>query len=314
MHANVPWTDAEGAPDWADADALAVPASADRQFRLADGRRVTYREYGSHRGYPVLALHGTPGSRLKYAAADAEAHRLGLRLISPDRWGYGRTDAHDDPALGAYANDATGLVDALGIDRFSVVGISGGGPYAAAVAARLGRRVGALALVAPVGPISGAVDAGDLRLFHRLCFNLMAPLPGLMRITFELYRASLALAPKTTIRLVSVGAGPVDKALVRSPDVRDKLGETFRAGLERGASGPVIDLKLFSQPWQVRLEEVTARARIWLGTEDTNVPQAAVRALHRMIPGAELQHIGGQGHFWVSRHYGEVLGWLAQSR
>src|SRR5258706_2153383 len=159
-------------------------AAMDRQFRYADGRLVTYREYGAPGGFPVLALHGTPGSRLKYAAAHADAARMGLRVISPDRWGYGRSDPHPEPALADYARDAAELLHGLNIGRFSVVGISGGGPYAVAVAAQLRERVRSLALVAPIGPISGRLGPRDLRLFHQICFPALARAPRIVGLVF----------------------------------------------------------------------------------------------------------------------------------
>ncbi len=287
-------------------------AAMDRQFRYADGRLVTYREYGAPGGFPVLALHGTPGSRLKYAAAHADAARMGLRVISPDRWGYGRSDPHPEPALADYARDAAELLHGLNIGRFSVVGISGGGPYAVAVAAQLRERVRSLALVAPIGPISGTLGPRDLRLFHQICFRALARAPRIVGLVFSVYRVLLTLAPTTTIHVVSLGAGPVDKALVRSPDVRDSLGATFRAGFEGGVTGPVLDMRLFSRPWQLPLEGISARTRIWLGTQDTNIPQAAVRHLHDSIVQSELTELSGHGHFWISRNYHEVVSWLAE--
>jgi pimeloyl-ACP methyl ester carboxylesterase len=288
-----------------------IDEGIDRQFRLADGRRLNYREYGAPGGFPVLALHGTPGSRLKYAAAAPYAARMGLRIISPDRWGYGRTDAHPDPTLALYARDAAELVAGLKIGRFSVVGISGGGPYATAVAALLSEQVKSLALVAPVGPIAGLLDKSELRLFHQLCFRILGRTPAI-GLAFGIYRILLTLAPRATIRVVSLGAEPVDKALVRSPDVRDRLGETFRAGFERGVQGTVLDMRLFSRPWELPLDRISARTRIWLGTHDKNIPQAAARMLHRLIGRAELSELQGQGHFWISRNYQEVVRWLAE--
>jgi pimeloyl-ACP methyl ester carboxylesterase len=287
---------------------------SERRFRLACGRLVTYGAFGAADGYPVLALHGTPGSRLKYAAADENASRAGLRLISPDRWGYGGSDSPPSPSLSAYAEDMRELLDALNIGRFSVVGISGGGAYAVAVAALLRQRVAALALVAPVGPIAGTIEPSALSPVHRLCFGGLTRLPRMLRAAFQLYRRLLTIAPKTSMRVATLAAAPVDKALVSTPDVRHHLYEVFRAGLERGVSGPLIDLELFSKPWPVPLKAVDARTRIWLGTEDRNVPPSAVQALAGKIEKAELTRLPGQGHFWISRHYGEVLAWLAAVR
>src|SRR4051794_21726491 len=127
----------------------------DSIIRLGGGRRLCFRDSGSDDLLPVIALHGTPGSRLKFVNAEAEAKSLGVRLITPDRWGYGRSDAPLRPALERYGADIEQLTSQLGIDTFAVLGLSGGGPYAAAVAATLGSRVRRLALVSPVGPIAG---------------------------------------------------------------------------------------------------------------------------------------------------------------
>ncbi|MCL4765732.1 MAG: alpha/beta hydrolase [Hyphomicrobiaceae bacterium] len=285
----------------------------DRMFRLGDGRRIAYREYGSSAGHPVLALHGTPGSRLMYAIAGPPAARLGLRLVAPDRWGYGRTDPHPRPSLAAWAGDAAELADGLGLSRFSVVGISGGCPYAAATAAGLGTRVAAVALAVPVGPIAAGEPARRLGWLHRLAYRWVGSRPVATRLLFRLYRHLLSWAPSRAVPLVAVGQCRSDRELVRIPSIRDHLGETFRAGLEPGANGPVIDLKLFSEAWDMSPGDISARTRIWIGGDDRLVPLAAARELARKIPRAELTEISGQGHFWIARDYEQVLQWLASA-
>jgi surfactin synthase thioesterase subunit len=74
----------------------------------------------------------------------------------------------------------------------------------------------------------------------------------------------------------------------------------------------VIDMQLFSQPWQLAFDRISARTRIWLGTEDRNVPQMAVHWLAQHIPRVDFSKLEGEGHFWISRHYREVLEWLAK--
>jgi pimeloyl-ACP methyl ester carboxylesterase len=289
-----------------------LAAGLDRRFALFDGRVVTYREFGAADGFPVIAMHGTPGSRLKYAAGHPDAERLGLRLISVDRWGYGSSDPHPQPALARYGEDVVELAGGLGITQFSVVGISGGGPFAVAVAAVAPERTRSLALVAPVGPIAGVLDGHELRFFHRMCFQWLGPASSAMRSTFGLYRALLRRAPQSAVRL-SAAVGPgVDKMLVRAPDVCHHLSETLRAGFERGVAGAVIDMQLFSRPWELALEQISARTRIWLGTEDRSVPQVAVYRLAERIQQPEFTRLQGQGHFWITRHHREVLEWLAE--
>jgi pimeloyl-ACP methyl ester carboxylesterase len=281
---------------------------------LGDGRGLCYREFGALGGFPVIALHGTPGSRLKFSATHHCAASLGLRMISPDRWAYGGTDAPSDPSLAAYAHEIEDLADKLGLGTFSVAGISGGGPFAAAVAAGLGRRVERLALISPVGPLAGTILPDQLRLFHRFCFRVLPHLPGAIQLAFGCLRAALSVAPEVAVLLSARRAAAIDRALLlRDRQVRRSLSHAFRAGLAGGVRGPVIDLRLFSEPWGVALSRTTAAARLWLGTEDRNVPLPAARHLAAAI-GAELTLLEGAGHFWFSRHYDEVLRWLAPAR
>src|SRR5262245_31445533 len=86
-------------------------------LRLTDGRRLGFRIYGDPKGQPVLFLHGTPGSRLKFSIAHDSGRRLGLAIVAPDRWGYGLTEAPERPSLGIFAEDMTALMDHLGQRR-----------------------------------------------------------------------------------------------------------------------------------------------------------------------------------------------------
>jgi pimeloyl-ACP methyl ester carboxylesterase len=283
-----------------------------RVLDLGQGRKICCAEFGAHDGFPVIALHGTPGSRLKYAAADATAASLGLRLISPDRWGYGGSDTHPKPSLSEYARDMRALADLLGLDRFALIGISGGGPYALAAAARLGSRITRLALVAPVGPIS-ETPRHEMRPFHRFCFRILPRIPGGTRLVFRAYRRLLQVAPGSAISVATFRTARADIELAAMGDVQTRLAATFREGLRHGAGGPVTDLKLFSRAWDVRLGDINAPTRLWLGSDDRNVPHAAVRRLVAEIPGAQLTLLEGQGHLWILRNYGEMLGWVAEA-
>lgn len=290
------------------ADPQPVPPQS--WHRLPDGRTLSYVEYGDPAGQPVLALHGTPGCRLKFASTGAVARNAGLRLICPDRWGYGGSDLNPRPGLGAFATDACALLDGLGVSRFAVVGISGGAPYAASIAAYGGDRATRLALVSPIGPLSG-LPGHALRPFHRFSFAILPRVPGALTVVFRFYRRLLLLAPQATIVLASIGASAPDRQLIRSMAVRQRLAETFRVGLARHAAGAVCDLKLFGRPWPFELGSINCPARIWHGSLDRTVPFPAVQRLADGIPRAQLSVLEGEGHFWISRRYAEIYDWLA---
>ncbi len=283
----------------------------DHRLRLADGRTLGYRVYGDPAGEPVLFLHGTPGSRLKFSIAHEAGSALRLAVVAPDRWGYGLTDAPSAPTLQAFAGDMAALMDSLGHARFAVGGISGGGPYATAVAACLNSRVSALALVSPVGPIVDAALGSSLPFLHRFCFTVLPRGPWAVSAAMRAFRWSLTHTPRLAGQLTTWRAARTDKRVIARPDISQRILGSFREGLRPGTAGPNIDLALFSRPWQVDLSAIIAPARLWIGSADSNVPLVAVRALAQRIANCRVTDLPGEGHLWVSVHHADVLAWVA---
>lgn len=287
-------------------------AAADRDVSLGGGRVMRVREYGDPRGAPVIALHGTPASRLMYAGATG-AGRLGMRLIAPDRWGYGGTTPHPDPALPAFATDIARLADTLGIARFAVLGVSGGGPYSCALAALLPDRVTALALVAPVGPIGGVADV-KLTPFHHFCFRMLPHMPGAVGLVFRAYRRGVQSIPNASVRIAALRSPPADLRILDNPQACGRFIAMSVEGLRPGVKGAITDMRIFNRPWDLPLGAISAPSRLWIGTADTNVPIDAALKLAGVIPGCELIELPDEGHLWVAMNYDTVLGWIAEKQ
>jgi pimeloyl-ACP methyl ester carboxylesterase len=205
------------------------------------------------------------------------------------------------------------LMDHLGHGRFGVAGISGGGPYAAGVAAHLAPQVMVLALISSMGPIAGLAANRSLSPFHRFCFGVMPHWPSATGAIFRIFRASLERSPRLAAQLATLRAGTRDKALIAQPDIAGWLLGSFREGLRRGIAGPVEDLRMFSVTWDADLGAIRAPARLWIGTADTAVPLGAARQLARLIPRCAVTELPTEGHFWVATRYREVLDWIAAS-
>src|SRR5258708_28877335 len=71
----------------------------DKTIRLSDGRQLGYAEYGDPEGMPLLYFHGTLGSRLEPSHLDPLFRDLGVRVVAPERPGYGLSDVHPKPTL-----------------------------------------------------------------------------------------------------------------------------------------------------------------------------------------------------------------------
>lgn len=288
------------------------PAAGDGLVSIGGGRAISYRAFGDPAGLPLIALHGTPGSRLKFVVTDPIARAMGLRVIAPDRWGYGASEPHPQPSLTAFAHEMAALADGLGVGRFAVMGVSGGGPFATAVASEMPDRTLALALVAPVGPIAGETDP-EITTFHRFCFGALAQTPAAVGAVFRVFRTVLDVSPGAGMRIAMVRTAAPDRRVLRQGDVAARLGETFIEGLRKGVAGPVTDLGIFGAPWDVDPAAVRAPSRLWIGTEDQNVPRSAARRLAARLPNCELTELNGEGHLWVANNYQAVLGWIAEA-
>jgi pimeloyl-ACP methyl ester carboxylesterase len=286
---------------------------ADQVVRLPDGRSLGFRVWGDPAGEPMLMMHGTPGSRLEFAIGHEGARRLGLAVVVPDRWGYGMTSMPPRVELPAFAADMGALMDHLGYRRFAVGGISGGGPFASAVAACLGGRITALALICPVGPIADARCAASLSYFHQFCFTMLPRHPLWIAGIFGVFRWSLVRAPTLATRFAVLRGGRPDKELMARADIRPYLLASFREGLRQGLQGPITDLEVFSRPWGVDLARVQAPARLWIGTADRSVPIVAAQALSGRVAGCMHDSLEGEGHLWVAANHARVLDWTAST-
>ena len=137
-----------------------VQQFVDRAVQLArarDGRTLCFAEWGNPGGRVVLLLHGTPGCRLLSPRRidnnfEDVLRSVGVRLITYDRPGYGRSQRHPGRSVADCVPDVAAVADAVGADSFAIEGASSGAHHALAVAALLPTRVRQIACVAPMAP------------------------------------------------------------------------------------------------------------------------------------------------------------------
>jgi pimeloyl-ACP methyl ester carboxylesterase len=276
--------------------------------------RFAWQRFGAEAGMPVLAWHGTPSVGGMYAFADAAARAADLTLIAPDRPGYGATPARAEAraSFSAVAADGAALMRSLGHERFAVLGISGGGPYAAATAALFPARVVALALVVPVGLIADPGPDFALPRSARFAFQVAPRWQRTSTLAARLVTAMFARRPETVQRLVMATAPRADRRVLSDPSVRQLLLATSQAALRQGPAAFVADVARFGRPWGIDPVQIQCPVVFWQGTADRRVPPVAAFALGARIPGCRVHRLDGEGHFWVFAHAPVVLGELAR--
>jgi pimeloyl-ACP methyl ester carboxylesterase len=289
-----------------------------RTIQLRDGRTLAYSDSGDADGFPVISCHGTPSCRLPGAWADAARH-AGARFVQPDRPGYGRSDFHPGLTLLEWARDVAELADALGLERFAVVGTSGGGPYAAACGYGHRDRVAALAMVCGMGPFWDAPEVDRcateqsgawIRELVDLGRADEAQAVAHAREECEQDAAMVDRDPEEWVRFwfTNDEMPEADREASARPDVRDWHFAAVREALRSGIEGYVQDeLILTVRPWGFRVEDIAIPTYVWHGEADTLVPVGSARYVAGAISGCRARFLPGEGHMISIRHGEEIL-------
>jgi pimeloyl-ACP methyl ester carboxylesterase len=267
-------------------------------FRVATHRRISFAEYGNPHGRVVFWFHGTPGGRTQISPhTHPIAMEMGIRLILLERPGVGFSTPHVYPNVLGFADDVGAIADALGEQRFAVVGLSGGGPYALACAYRFPDRVVAAAVLGGVAPSRGvdAATGGIIGLARRL-----APLVELSRrpVGDGLHRLVRVLAPiRSQVFDLYVAISPEgDKRVFRRPEMKQMFIEDILRSLRKQAHALPTDLVLFTRDWGFSLRDIRVPIRFWHGDADNIVPVAHVHHMMKLVPDAELRIRHGESH------------------
>jgi pimeloyl-ACP methyl ester carboxylesterase len=283
-------------------------------MRTASGRQVGYYEYGDPNGTPVLVLHGTPTSGAGFVWADDAARARGIRLVAPDRPGIGYSDRLPQrlSTVTEYVPELIATADALDIDRFSLLGYSGGAPYALAVAHSEPARVRAAAVVAGAGQIGVWASIDDFEATDRRMSRLATRAPALARATLLLSARASRLAPDAASRIAQLEMSATDREIMASfPSSRAALAGYTQAFL-RGADGVVDDYAAQARPWDLDVGEITVPIRLWHATDDRAVPLRHSEELAARLPDAQLTTWEGEGHLALIERVGEVLDGLLE--
>jgi pimeloyl-ACP methyl ester carboxylesterase len=279
---------------------------AAQRVQLRDGRTLVYAEYGEPNGAPLLFFHGTPGSRLQLRDIDATARRMKVRVLVPDRPGYGESTPQPGRTVGQYADDIRELTDQLGLDRFAVAGISGGGGYATACAVRLPGRVTTAIVIAGMAPATKAVLA-QMRRKNRTVLSLARRAPWLLGPMMARTAAMLAdPTPKALDRLAK-GLPAADGEIIRRPQMLATFAADMTESMRQGAAATVEDLRLYTRPYDFALGDIVVPVHLFHGDADANVPIALGRDVAARIPGCAATFIPGAGHMWFIDHFEEIL-------
>lgn len=275
-----------------------------RAHILPDGRALCYRVFttlSSEQNPPppsVFHFHGSPGSHHEATAVYDSAVNQGvaLRIVAVTRPGFGGSTYYPNHTLLSFAEDVLSLADALEIEKFAVMGVSGGGPYALACAHVIPapRLVVAVVVSSMYPPELGT---NGMLAVNRLFLGLAPWMPGLLGKVVDWHVGNLARdtnpARYRRFLLDSFDASrpPEDRATahgVKAQRFMEALVQSTREGFFQGSRAFADEFALFGTYWGFQLQEVRAKTVVWHGAKDANVPLGIAEAAAAAIPGVRL--------------------------
>ncbi|MEM9327612.1 MAG: alpha/beta hydrolase [Bacteroidota bacterium] len=268
--------------------------------KLQDGRRLGFCQYGDLAGFSVFGLHGLPGSRKWFTDDNETAQSLGIRLITVDRPGFGISDPKSNRSFLDFGDDIHELAGSFGIEKYSVFGISGGGPYAAACAFQHPGAIHRRGLISTVNRFENGNPPSEMAAENRSVFTLSKRFPWLLKLMLKQQKKIIEAQPERYVRAIMRNTNHLcasDRLIMEQRDTAEfmltHMGEAFRGGVE----GTVFEARLFTRDWGFDIKDIEVPIELWHGREDTLSPFGPVQRLGDDIQEGNRHFIEGKGHF-----------------
>lgn len=264
---------------------------------LFDGRTLAFAEYGAPTGVPVVFMHGIPSSRLAGGLIHEAAYRCNIRLLAPDRPGYGCSDPRPGRTAVDCPEDIAALADTLGLDKFGLLGISGALPYVLACAVAMPERLSGVAMMSSLAPLHApgvleGANPGSIAIYQ-----LALRSPRLGRVWMKMLAGTVKRSPGAVYKRQLTYLPAVDRALFDSTHMRERrmadLAESFRQGPAAAADEAVLHVT----DWGFSLADVGIEILLWQGTKDRLHPLGMGRYLANALPRSRAIYAEGAGAF-----------------
>jgi pimeloyl-ACP methyl ester carboxylesterase len=285
-----------------------MTSPSDQWITLKDGRKLAYVEYGDAAGEPTVYLPGSPGNRLN-PFLDTWGRECGVRFLSVDRPGYGLSTAKPDRRLADLGDDVAELADHVGLERFSLAGVSGGGPAVLGCAVKLGERIKTSVIVSGAAPPEAPQDglsAAKAKALTTLDHN---PERYARQMGFGFWLAShlpSAMLAKAMAK-GSADTPEADKRLLARPEVRDLLVASVQSLSWRDGKPTALEMQLHRRPWGFDVADISSHVQLWHGSADNSVPIGAARFLADRIPDGHLTEVADAGHLLMFQRWHDIF-------
>ena len=274
-----------------------------------DERQIAYCEYGDPNGIPVFYFHGTPGSRYEPGLGDQAGRDYGYRILALDRPGIGQSNYAKGRTLLDWPQDVHEVAKQLEIERFGVIGVSGGGPYALACGYALADYLDFTVLMGSWGPVAKEPELWkEMAPLDRFFGKLSRNIPWAFHIPFSLLGYSAKwLSPYDFLKSLESSMSEADKQLMSDEAMARFFTEDVKEAFHQGVRGPADDAIILYGEWGFELETIKAKVDLFHGEEDQFAPYSYALYLDEKLPNSELHGYPGEGHLFVMKLFDQVF-------
>lgn len=279
-------------------------------MRLSDGRALSWAEYGDPNGEPLFFHHGIPSSRAAAAVMEPGALRAGVRLIAPERPGFGYSDPLPNRTILDWPADLRQLADYLEFEKFSVSGISAGLPYTLACALKMPERLHRVALISGLG----AIDSGDvlegMSYEWRLIYTLFLKSQRLASLWMRGYGRSVQKRPERVVAEQIKRMPPVDGAILGSePTLSNRISD-LREAFRQGPAAAGDEARRHLEPWGFELRDIEFPVMLWHAMLDESHPIQMGRRIAAELPHCRPIYVDGVGSLGFIEHAESIFNHL----
>lgn len=277
-------------------------------LKLPDTRKLGYRMYGPDNGWPVFYFHGTPSSSSEaQLIADDILEKNEIKLIAIDRPGIGGSEFQKNRTFSNWTKDVEAVANTLGIEKFSMLGFSGGGPYVAACAAIIPERLTSALVVAGAWRMDVKEAQQDIYESVRLFWKAAARAPFLLSYILKGMQVDTEEVTEKEVEAWKHKATEIDFNFLNENNRIGYLKRSIMYALNN-IKGITWDVLMLVRKWDFEVEKISFPITILHGLKDRNVPVALVEKYAASIPNSILKLYENEGHYSIlGNQLGDVI-------
>ena len=276
--------------------------------KLSDGRSLSFARFGDPSGKPVFYFQGFPGSRLEAQSNHDAFLKAGIQLLALDRPGIGHSTRKNKRKLLDWPDDVVEIAKILKLEKFSILGVSGGGPYALACARAIPGYLNKVTVACGLGPMDAPNATSGMMLSNRVLFRYGKFFPPVLHLSTFLMVRQLSSKPAKGLKKFVEGLPEPDRLVLSKTDAQDFVAASAVEGVRQG-SGPLLEeIGIYSRSWGFKLEDLNVPVSLFQGEVDIDVPASMARHQASLIPDCEINLYPDDGHFsLLVNHIDEII-------